>query len=277
MIRPGKFRIACTQAVTYALRAASLLLLLIGAAAAQTPAGTSSVGDAVENALRRGQITLPGAHPFHLQAHISAEGNSRAEYSADVEEYWVSPSKWRRAVKSAEFSQTLISNGDQLSEQDTGDYYPFWLHDLVTALFDPLPMADQLKRMRAPLEVPDDSVKSNSCLNVQAKVGIAPAQNTLGYAFCFGGKGGLLQSVTTPGYHARFADYQKFGDKMVARSVTAEFGPLTIDAKITELKELAAPDETLFAIEKPTPTSEQVRSTQVGEDIARALAVNTPA
>ena len=209
MIRPGKIRNACFQSAIAALSIVSLLMLAFAAATAQSQAKPRLVGEAVENALHRGQITLPGATPFHLQAHITAGGNARPDYTADVEEYWVSPAKWRRIVKSSGFSQTLISNGEQISEQNTGDYYPFWLHDLVTALFDPLPMADQLKRMQAPLEIPDDSVKSNSCLNVQAKVGIAPAQNTLGYAFCFGGKAGLLQSVTTPGYHAQFADYHR--------------------------------------------------------------------
>ncbi|MGC2694498.1 MAG: hypothetical protein WA738_01785 [Candidatus Angelobacter sp.] len=228
--------------------------------------------------MQRSQITRPGNKPFHLQAHITTSGNARPEYSADVEEYWISSEKWLRTVKSAGFSQTLVSNGGQLSEKLTGDYYPFWLHDLVTALFDPLPMAEQLKRMHAQLEIPEDSTKSNSCLNIQSKVGIAPVQNNVGYGFCFGGKLGLLQSVVTPGYRAQFADYQPFKDKLVARSVSAEFAPgLTITARIVQLAEFLNPDESLFTIERPTPISEQIMTSQVGEDSARALALNTPA
>jgi len=109
----------------------------------------------------------------------------------------------------------LIANSGKISEELAGDYYPFWLHDLVNALFDPLPMVDQLRAMRGELEIPEDSAKSNSCLNMQFKVGTAPAQNSLTYAFCFGGKGGLLQAVLTPGHKAQFGDYLPFKKKMV--------------------------------------------------------------
>jgi len=67
----------------------------------------------------------------------------------------VSPEKWRRSIQSPGFAQTLIVDGDKISEQDTGDYYPFWLRELVTALVDPLPMVESLKRT----EFPDSETK----------------------------------------------------------------------------------------------------------------------
>ena len=237
-----------------------------------------SIAEAADHAVQQSKLTLAGGAPFHLKAHITNAGTPRPEYSADVEEYWISPDKWRRTVQSADFSQTFIANGDKVSEKLTGDYYPFWLHDLVTALFDPLPMADQLKAMQGRLEIPEDSAKSNSCVNMQFKAGIAPAQNTLGFAFCFGGKGGLLQAVITPGYKAQFDDYRPFKKKMVARTIKAEFAPgLVLAAKVTELAELLSPDEKLFSIDVPTPATDQMKTIQVTENSARALAANTPA
>ena len=56
-----------------------------------------SIGSAVEHALQQSKLTAPGGAPFHLKAHIAASGDPRPEYSADVEEYWVSPEKWRRS------------------------------------------------------------------------------------------------------------------------------------------------------------------------------------
>jgi hypothetical protein len=236
-----------------------------------------SIGEAVEHALQQSKLTMPGGTPFHLKAHIGASG-AGPEYSADVEEYWVSPEKWRRTVRSADFSQTLIVNGGNLSEKLTGDYYPFWLHDLVTALFDPLPMAEQLKRMHTQLVIPEDSAQSNTCLNMQSRAGIAPVQNTLAFIFCFTGQKGLVQAALTPGYRAQFAGYQAFKGKMVARTISAEFAPgLTIAARITELTELVKPDEALFTIENATPAAEEMKTSQVGEDSARVLALNTPA
>ena len=236
-----------------------------------------TISEAVEHAVEQSKLTVAGGKPFHLKAHIAAEGKSQPQYAADVEEYWVSPEKWRQTVKSKDFSQTLIVNGDKVSETLAGDYYPFWLHNMVTALFDPLPMAGQLKRMPGQLEIPQDSTRSNSCLNMEAKAGGSSALTTVAFVFCFGGKLGLLQAAVTPGYRAQFADYQPFKEKQVARTIRAEFAPgLTISAKITELTEITNPDGPKFAIEKLTPANEQMKSSQVGEDSARVLALNTP-
>jgi hypothetical protein len=256
---------------------ALLSLLAVTLMAQEAEDKVVSIAQAADNAVQQSKLTLAGAAPFHLKAHITNAGAPKLEYSADVEEYWVSPEKWRRIVQSSGFSQTLIVNGDKVSEKLTGDYYPFWLHDLVTALFDPLPMADQLKQMRGQLEIPEDSAKSNSCLNMQFRVGTASAQNSVASAFCFGGKGGLLQAVVTPGYKAQFDSYLPFKKKMVARTIKAEFAPeLVLTAKVTELVGLPSPDEKLFAIDAATPATEQMKTIQVTEASARALALNTP-
>jgi hypothetical protein len=252
--------------------------LAVSALAQEAGDKVVSIGQAADQAVQQSKLTLAGGTPFHLKAHIANAGAPKPEYSADVEEYWASPEEWRRTVQSAGFSQALIVNGDKVSEKLMGDYYPFWLHDLVSALFDPLPMVDQLKLMQGQLEIPEDSVKSNSCLSMQFRVGTAPAQNSLGSAFCFGGKGGLLEAVATPGYKAQFADYQLFKKKMVARTIKAEFAPgVVLTAKIIQLAEVSSPDEKLFAIDTATPATEQMKTIQVTEDSARALALNTPA
>lgn len=256
-----------------------VLLSLVAANVVAQEAGDKivSIAQAADHAVQQSKLTLAGGVPFHLRAHIANTGTPKPEYSADVEEYWISSEKWRRTVQSAGFSQTFIANGDKVSEKLTGDYYPFWLHDLVTALFDPLPMADQLKLMQGQLEIPEDSAKSSSCMNMQFKVGIAPAQNSVPAAFCFGGKGGLLQGVITPGYKAQFDDYLPFKKKMVARTIKAELAPgLVLVTKVIELAELPNPDEKLFTIDAVTPSAEQMKTIQVTESTTQALALNTP-
>ncbi len=249
-----------------------LMFLTQFALLAQDEGKQITMAEAVDHALQQSKLTTP----FHLKAHISA-GSSHPEYAADIEEYWAGPEKWRRSIQSASFSQLLIANGTTVAEKNTGDYYPFWLRDLVTAIFDPLPMAEQLRHMRTQVEIPEDSLESRSCVNMQSKAGIAPVQNTVPYAFCFGGKLGLLQAVVTPGYRAQFANYQPFKNKMVSRTITADLASgLTITAKIVELTELANPDEKLFAIETPTSPGQQLKSYQVGEEATRVLALNTP-
>lgn len=254
-----------------------LALLSTRMPAQEDQSRTTSLGEAAVHAVQQSKLDVAGGAGFYLKAQIAATGGARPEYAANVEEYWVAPDKWRRTVASAGFSQTLVVNGDKVSEKLTGDYYPFWLHDLVTAIFDPLPMVDQLKRIHTPLEIPEDSAKSNSCLNMQSRVGVAPVQNNVAFVFCFTGQKGLLQAVLTPAYRAQFADYQPFKDKLAARTITAAFAPgFAIAAKITQLIEFSPKDESLFVIEVPTPAAEQMKTSQVGEDSARALAVKTP-
>jgi hypothetical protein len=252
-------------------------LLAVNAAGQEARDKIVSIAEAAESAVQQSKLTLAGGTPFHLKAHITNAGAPKPEYAADVEEYWVSPEKWRRTVQAAGFAQTLIVNGDKVSEKLTGDYYPFWLHDMVTALFDPLPMVDQLKLMQGQIEIPEDSAKSNSCVNMQFRVGMAPAQNTVSSAFCFGGKGGLLQAVVTPGYKAQFDNYLPFKKKTVARTIKAEFAPgLIVTARVTELAELASQEEKSFTIDAATPPTDQMKTSQVAEPSARALALNTP-
>jgi hypothetical protein len=66
------------------------------------------------------EVALPGSKPFRLKAEIVETTNPKSEYQAKVEEYWVSPEKWRRSIEAPGFTQTLIVNGDQVSEKDTG-------------------------------------------------------------------------------------------------------------------------------------------------------------
>src|ERR1700690_2736246 len=97
-----------------------------------------SVAEAAQRAVVQSKLTSPGGTPFHLKAKIVETTNPDSTYKGEIEEYWISPGKWRRTIQSPGFSQTLITNGDEISEQDTGDYYPWWLNDLVTAIFDPM-------------------------------------------------------------------------------------------------------------------------------------------
>jgi outer membrane biosynthesis protein TonB len=260
------------------MRAWLLLVLLIWAAALFAQERALSVAEAAENALKQSKLTSAGSPPFHLKAEFAQPGNPASPYQAEVEEYWLGPDHWRRTIRSPEFSQTLIIDGSKVSEQDTGDYYPFWLEDLVTAIFEPLPMFEQLKTFKGQLEVPADSTESSSCLQFAAPVGIPPVRASAGYAFCFKGKLGLLQSVNTPGYKARFEDYKPYKGKQVSRRILAQLDSDTaLEARITQLDEAVLEDRALFTVDQPTPPAKQLKSMQVAESIARNIAVSAPA
>ena len=238
---------------------------------------TVPLAEVAQRAVAQSKLTSPGSAAFHLKATIIETTNPDSTYKGEIEEYWMSPEKWRRIVASPGFSQTLIVNGDQVSEQDKGDYFPWWLNDLVTAMFDPLPILDGLSKLSASLPKPSGSEHSNSCARLQMKVGTAPAENTAFLVFCFEGSHGLLESAVAPGYEAEFKDYREFKNKRVARQLVIDPEPgTTIEARVTELTELTNPDESLFAVAQATPPEERIGRISVPEATVRSLSEYTP-
>jgi len=237
---------------------------------------TISLSEAGENALKQSQLTLPGSPAFHLTATIANSNNSGSTGTAEIEEYWLSPQNWRRRIESSGFSQTLIVEGDKVSEQDRGDYYPLWLRNLVTAIFDPLPMFEQLGHFKGQVEVPDEA-GDIACLNFAVPSGVVPVRTSLPYAFCFKGTHALLQQVVTPGYKAQFEDYKPFNGRMVARRIKADLGSGTVlTATITALDQTVPSDRSLLTVSQPTPAAGQLKTMQVDESIARKIAVAAP-
>ena len=223
------------------------------------------LGEVAEHAVQQSALILPESKPFHLKAEIVETTNPSSEYQAKVEEYWVSAAKWRRTIETPGFSQTLVVNGNQVSERDTGDYFPWWLNDLVTAMMNPLPMIEELKQTNSDIAKPRGSESSNICTYLHTKIDR--------WAFCFEGSRGLLTSVFTRGYNAEFKNFKAFGDKHVARLISIDPEPGThIAATVTELSELRQVDDGMFTVSKATAAQEQIKTVKVDEALVRALA-----
>lgn len=235
------------------------------------------LAEVAQHAVEQSKLTSPDSTPFHLKAKIIETTNPGSPYNAEIEEYWVSSNKLRRTITSPGFSQTLIVSGEKVYEQNSEEYFPWWLNDLVTALFDPLPILDSLRNLNVLMQKPSGSEHSNSCARLQMKVGTSPAANSAFLVFCFEGSHGLLESAISPGYDAEFKDYRDFKNKTVARRVilNPESGT-TIEAKITELNELTSPNESLFSIEKTTPPADRIERITVSDAMARSLFAYTP-
>ena len=126
------------------------LLLTARVSSGQRVTETSvPVGKALDHALELSALTGANAKPFHLKVHLFESTNPPSPYRAEIEEYWVSPQQWHRSIDTPEFKQTLIMNGDQITEQNTGDFYPLWLKGFITGIFDPVPNADQWNKLDA--------------------------------------------------------------------------------------------------------------------------------
>lgn len=235
------------------------------------------LAEVVDHAVSQSKLTSPGAAPFHLKATIAERDSPGSPFRGDIELFWVSPEKWRRVIHSPDFSQTLIVNGDQVQEEDTGDYFPYWLNEFVRAITDPLPMSETLKKTATQISQPGSSRQSNSCARFQSKIGAPPAQNDAFSLFCFEGSHGLLDSVLTPGYSVQFKNYKNFGEKHVAHLLVTDPEPgTTIEATITGLTDLKDPDESLFAIAQPTSKDQQLQMARVPDADLPKLYLQTP-
>jgi hypothetical protein len=245
-----------------------LLLLLIACFFAESASANDgdkvSLADAAQRAVEQSSLTSPNSKPFHLRATLAENGEPGSDYQAKIEEYWVSPKKWRRIIESPKFSQTLIQNDDRVFEKNTGDYYPHWLNTFITALFNPLPMLDILKKTDSTIPKSHGSESSTTCGDLHSKVDR--------WVICFEGSHGLLSSVFMKGDGAEFKEYKSFAGKRVARLITDDPEPGTkLELRITDLAELPQTDENLFAVSDSTPAKDRVRTVRVDEDTFRKL------
>jgi len=247
---------------------AAILACALATSASNSSDDKSPLGEVAEHAVQQSKLTLPGSKAFHLKAELLETTNPSSEYQAKIEQYWIAPDKWRRTIESPGFSQTLIVNGSQILESDSGDYFPWWLNDLVTAINDPLPMLEVLKQSDAQVRKPSGGENANTCADLRTRDDRS--------VFCFEGSHGLLSSVFTQGYNAEFKDFKSFADKRVARLLLIDPEPgTTIQARITELTTFRGEDESLFAIAKPTSLVDRIKTIRIGDATLRSLAGNT--
>ncbi len=78
--------------------ATALLLFATAAVHGQIKRTSVPMGDAVEKSLAEGSLLGEGAHPFHIRVSVSEPENVESPYSGTIEEWWASPSQWRREV-----------------------------------------------------------------------------------------------------------------------------------------------------------------------------------
>jgi hypothetical protein len=221
-------------------------------------------------AVQQSKLTLPGSKPFHLRVEIVERTDPTSDYQAKVEEYWVSPEKWQRTIESPAFSQTTVVNGDKFLEKDTGDYFPWWLDDLVTAMFDPLPNVAIPNQISSQPEIKFAPRLASLCTSVQIA--------TDRWSLCFDPRRTLLTSAFNlgTGYDAEFKDFKEFGNKQVPRQIVSHPEPgMTIQATITQLVELRQADEQVFAIDESTPPQNRITRVRIDQETLRKLSLTS--
>ena len=267
--------------ITATLRTVSIaviVLLCASAAFGQKTTETSvPLGDKLKQALEQSSLTGARAKPFHVKVHLSESTNPASPYRAEIEESWASPQQWARVIETPDFKQTLIVNGDKGSEQITGDYYPLWLRAFVNGLFDPVPNVDVWKKQDSKVTQMTllNGQHSDACARMKFKLGSDKVNNDGFASICFD-EAGHLKTVGSPGYSMEFHDYQKFGERVIARRYQYDPEPGTdLVATVVLLEELK-PDAALFAIEHATAQEQRLQSIHVTQSTIEQVADSEP-
>jgi hypothetical protein len=223
-------------------------------------------------------LSAPGATPFHLKAAITIK--QHPNYQAVIEEDWISPSKWRKTIKSHLFSQTIIVNGDKRYEKNEGEYFHVGLQTLSEALFQPIPdeMQESLKQSKVKLNLYDGALgDANICDSNTEKTGTPPTQGSIFSAICFSDNPSIISEIRIPFYDVKFKDRQPFGKLFVARKLMAgEDDSLEWNAQVTELSAITDVNESLFVAPENTPEDHRFKLFYIGEKDFRNHFKDTP-
>ena len=115
------------------------LIVSVATQAQQSAPPTIPFENAARTAALKSALAQPGAAPFHLRAVISEQKTHDAQWDAEVEEWWLSPTRYKRRFHCARFSQTLVVDGAKSQETDSGQVFPELLRNLTVELTDPNP------------------------------------------------------------------------------------------------------------------------------------------
>jgi hypothetical protein len=219
---------------------------------------------AIHKALKISSLTYEG-NPFHAVLEIGKAGD---EYSGRVEAWWVDATKYRVTVSSPKFSQTKVVNGYRVYEKNDGDYYPRWLESFVLAVMNPVPMAEGFRKAGPQV--------SNECLKHEYKPG--GITNELTFAMiCTKESDSRLDFAMSFPYFMDFKDAKEFDGKQIARTYETRVKDFqTIPARMTLLEELGKVDDTLFAVQQPTPVGDRIATSFVSTVKEESLVEKVP-
>ena len=192
--------------------------------------------EVVKRAVERCTLNHAGTMPFHLKAVLapSLDRDRGSNRTGEVEYWWTSPTQWRREVRSPEFHQIAIVNGEKEWQKNDGDYFPEWLRETSVALIEPVP---SLKEVLKQVEESDArKLMGTTHFSWMMMSTDGNVQKGMGAGLAIRDSNGLLQNGSGLGWGGEFKDHQNFHGRMVAR--TLHVGSPEVTAKVTMLEDL---------------------------------------
>jgi TonB family protein len=190
----------------------------------------------VRKAVERSTLDQPGTKPFHLKAVLAPTlaRDRDSGRTGEIEIWWQSPTRFRREVRSPEFHQIEIVDGEHRWQKNEGDYFPDWLRQTAVALVRPIPYLDEVLKMVEESDVKKLMGSTYYEWSVMSTDG--NVQKGIGATVALTDSTGLLFYCGAPGWGAIYHDYKKFHDRTVGRTVGA--GSPEVTARIVTLEDL---------------------------------------
>jgi TonB family protein len=239
------------------------LVLFLSSASSGATTDSIDFGDRLAKASQKSSLTAQGSRPFHLRLESRDTRHDDPQYKAEIEVWWAAPDKWRRELKSAAFSQTAVQNGARYYESNSGDYLPWWLHEMIQESVDPIPVAE--------LKGEDVELTRQGCAKWETEYSKEREKITVYNNVCFN-PDGTAKYIFTRTLGTQFGNYQKFENKDVARAITvpAPLGAGEVKGMVTQLERLE-PKDSLFAISNDTGIDSRVRFVSIPESALEAV------
>jgi hypothetical protein len=211
---------------------------LLAALLLASPINARSEDDStrVRKAVKRSTLDQPGTPPFHLKAVFapSRDRDRESGRTGEIEIWWQSPTSFRREVRSLEFHQIEILDGEHRWQKNEGDYFPDWLRQTAVALVRPVPSLDEVLKMVEESDV--KKLMGSTYFEWSVMSSDGNVQKGIGATVALTDSTGLLFYCGAPGWGAIYHDYKKFHDRMVGRTVGV--GSPEVTARIVTLEDL---------------------------------------
>jgi hypothetical protein len=252
-------------------------LTCVSAQAQQPSSPTVPFEQAARTAALKSALAQPGAAPFHLRAVISEQKNHDPQWDAEVEEWWSSPTRYKRIFHCGRFSQTLIVDGSKTQETDSGQVFPELLRNLTVELTNPIPRFDELAELHLSVTPPDGTpgqIVTRYKIPTTDGAGVTASMDA---SVALDRQTGLIVYGGNLDWDVALHDFAPFHTLQVPRRLTAQTqGGPRLTAQITLLEDLSPAEASLIRVTRPTAASQQLRIVVVPEPELRKLGVNTP-
>ncbi len=202
-------------------------------------------------------LTAQGS-PFHAEVKISG-AKKEPQYEGSVTVDWASPTRYRVEVRSPKFRQVETVEGDQIQQQNEGDFYPGWLHSFVIALLDPLFVKPVLLAPKASIGVSRSSNGTTIRLCVDRNDSPGGIRDDMTWSgACFTNDGLLLNAHNFVSW-VDYSDQKGFAGKKIARSYSISTGSYEeITGKLTALRALHTAEIDALRVTQATPTDKRI-------------------